>query len=75
MVITPTTDLTPFVGKRVCINNFRYAVIERIDHGRVARDKNLHGGVWGLMYEEPRDGYRGCNTAFFFDYDCTIELA
>jgi len=73
--VTPATDLAALAGVRVCIAGFRFATIERINHGLTARHEALHNGVWGLMYEEPRDSYRGCNTAFFFDYGTDIRLA
>lgn len=56
MVITPTTDLTPFKGARVVISGFRYARIADINHGADAQHTGdaLAGGVWGLMFEEAR---------------------
>jgi hypothetical protein len=76
MVITPTTDLTPFVGPRVCIAA-RYGRIHAIHHAAEATlcADALRGGVWGAMTIEPIPADRGGNTAFYYPYGTTVEIA
>lgn len=80
--VTPTTDLRPFVGKRVRMTRtvagtrFTYVgVPESLDH---FTNPVTGGGPFcgGMVLMEPHHGTRGGNTGFDLPYgDATIELA
>jgi hypothetical protein len=74
MILTPTTDLSPFAGQRVVINHVRTAKVGVIRHGATARSEHLHGGVFGDWVEDPHAGCRGGSAAFWLEYGSDLEV-
>lgn len=75
MILTPTTDLTVYAGKRVFINYGRGALICSIHHGAESRFESLRNGVGGDCIEDPHGDCRGGSTAFWWPYGADLELA
>lgn len=77
MLITPTTDLTQFTARRVTFSGGRVARLQTVRHGADAVNypRELQGGIWGDLVEEPTTWYRGGASSYWLPYgtDLTIE--
>ena len=77
MLITPTTDLAQFAGRRVTFSGGRVARLQTVHHGAEATNypAELQGGIWGDLVEEPTNHYRGGASSYWLPYGTDLTLA
>lgn len=73
MIIQPTTDLTPLVGKRVAVDHVRSVRITSIRHCSDSPVEGLRDGFGGDCVEDPHGDCRGGSTAFWWPYGTDLE--
>lgn len=75
MIVTETTDLTVFVGKRVVVNRFeRRALIQTIRHDREYQRVSMSGGFGGMCIEDPHGDCRGGGTGYWWPYGTDLTI-
>ncbi len=76
MLITPATDLTQFAGRRVTFSGGRVARLHTACHGADAVNypRELAGGIWGDLIEEPTNHYRGGASSYWLPYGTDLTV-
>lgn len=76
MILTPSTDLTMFAGKRVVIDHVRTAQVFDIHHGVEAKHTGeaLRDGAWGACWYDRHGDDRGGNRSFWWPYGTDLEV-
>lgn len=77
MIVTPTTDLTPFTGRRVTFSGGRIARLQTVHHGAEATrfPRELAGGIWGDLIEEATNHYLGGASSYWLPYGTDLTIA